>query len=276
MKKKIIIILISISIMFLAVLISGIMLRTKVEKLNENFNKNIEETGYIEIKHLGSAQNEITDANIINAIIQELNCMEVKKRHPYKEFISDCKYWGTSYKIAFGIKGRDVKDGNVLFDLTIHSNEYIELNGDEYRIKNDTYIYDILDCYSHTGYSAHLPDITYITSERIVEFNLHSGIEYTEEDFFAIYGEILNSEYIYKEEGVKKIKSITKDEFVVSDNYMGIKTIDEEFIDMYFVGDKIYISYKKEEFEGESCIRVREKYGNIISNLEIDSYYVYE
>lgn len=275
-KKKLIVILISIGIIFLAVLISGIMLRTEVEKLNENLDKNIEETGYIEIRHFGSSREEISDANIINAIIQELNSMEVKKRHPYKEFISDCKYWGSFSKFSFDIKGRDEKGGNVIFELTIHSNDCIELNNNEYTIKNDTYIYDILDCYTHTEYPVPLPDITCITSERIVEFNLYGGIEYTEEDFFAKYGEILNSEYISKEEDVKKIKSITKDKFEVSDSYIGIKTIDEEFIDMYFVGDKIYIRYKQEEIEGESCVRVREKYGNIISKWEIDRYYVYE
>lgn len=272
-KKKLIVILILLGIIFLTVLISGIMLRTDVEKLNENLDKNIEETGYIEIIHSGSAQKEITDANIINAIIQELNCMEVKKRHPYKEFISDCKYWGTSYKVAFGIKGRDEKGGNVLFDLTIHSNEYIELNGDEYRIKNDTYIYDILYCYSHTGYPVSLPDIA---ADSILEFNLYGGVEYTDTEFFIKYEEIQNSRYISNEEGVQKSKSITKDEFEISDSYISIKTTNEEFIDMYFVGNKIYLSYKKEGLEDKCFSRVREKYGDIISNWEIELYYVYE
>ncbi|MBQ3546308.1 MAG: hypothetical protein IJA34_15195 [Lachnospiraceae bacterium] len=45
---------------------------------------------------------------------------------------------------------------------------------------------------------------------------------------------------------------------------------------MYFVGDKIYTRYRKEKFEDESFDRVREKYGEIISEWEIDCYYVYE
>ena len=273
-KRKIVIVLISLSIIFLAILISGIMLRTEIENLNENLDNKMEETGYIEIRHLGSSQKEITDTDIINAIIQELNCMEIKKRHPYKEFISDCtSYLRYANKSAFYIKGRDEKGGNVLFELTIYSNNSIELNDNLYYIKNNTYIYDILDCYSHTGYSAPLPDVT---AESILEFNLYGEVEYTKTDFIITYEKILNSRYVSNEEGVQKSKSITKDEFEASDSYISIKTIDEEFIDMYFVGDKIYIKYQKEKMNRECCTRVSEKYGDIISNLEIERYYVYE
>lgn len=45
---------------------------------------------------------------------------------------------------------------------------------------------------------------------------------------------------------------------------------------MYFVGNKIYLSYKKEELEDRCFSRVKEKYGDIISNWEIELYYVYE
>ena len=259
--KKLVIILVSVSIICLSVLISGFMLRTESERLDKNLDGKIEETGYIEVEHLGSAKNEITDKDIINAITQELCCLEVKKRHPYKEFISDCTTWINPNKSAFFIKGYDEKNGNELFDLTINSNDYIELNSDKYRIKTDTCIYDILDCYSQFTHSVGLPDIT---EENILEFNLHGEVEYAKEEFVTKYEEVRGSKFI------------TKKEFEDSDSYISIKTLDEEFIDMYFVGDKIYTRYRKEKFEDESFDRVREKYGEIISEWAIDCYYVYE
>lgn len=259
--KKLVVVLMALGIILLAFLISGVMLRTKVEKLDKNLDGKIEETGYIEVKHLGSAKNEITDKDIINSIIQELGCMEVKKRHPYKEFISDCTTWMYPNKSAFNIKGYDEKSGIVLFELIIYSNDYIELNGDKYKIKTDTCIYDILDCYSEFTYSVGLPDITV---ENILEFNLQGEVEYTKEEFVTKYEEVRSSKFI------------TKKEFKDSDSYISIKTVAEEFIDMYFVGDKIYTRYRKEKFEDESFDRVREKYGEIISEWAIECYYVYE
>ena len=67
-----------------------------------------------------------------------------------------------------------------------------------------------------------------IIGENILEFNLRGEVEYTEEEFVTKYEEVRGSKFI------------TKKEFEISDSYISIKTTDEEFIDMYFVGDNIY------------------------------------
>lgn len=249
-------VLIIISVFFFVVLISGVMLETEVEKLNEDFNK----TGYIKIDHFIKSY-EITDKKVINAIIQEISCLELKKRHPYKEFISDCDIRVSPNKYAFYIKAYDEKGNEELFELTIRSNDYMEINGDEYKIKTDTCIYDILRCYTITHYTVGLPNIT---EDNISEFRLQGGIEYTKEDFIENY------------EDVRGSKIITKNEFEYSDTSISIKTVDEQFIDIYFVGDKLYTRYRKNKYVNEHFDRVKKKYGDIISEWEIDCYYVLE
>ncbi|MBQ3545603.1 MAG: hypothetical protein IJA34_11575 [Lachnospiraceae bacterium] len=234
-------------------LISGIILKTEVEDLEEKFN----ETCYIEARDL-MLKYEITDKNLINAIIQELGCLKVKKRHPFKEFISDSTTWISPNKDAFRIKGYDSKNGNKLFELTIRSNDYMEIDGDEYKIKTDTCIYDILDCYAKTRCLVELP---IVEEDNILEFSLQGEIEYSKDDIVKKYQE------------VRKSKIITEEEFEYSDSYISIKTSDEEFIDIYFVGDRIFTRCRKDKFDTESLKKVKDKYGDIISEWET-GYYV--
>ena len=255
--KKLLSVLVIVGVVFLIVFIYGIILEPELGKIEEDFEK----AGYFVINHHNMAY-EITDKEVINAIILELSGLEVKKRHPYKEFIADINILYGSNKNAYYLNGyTSQRDKNELFELTVRSNDYIYLNDDEYRIKTDTCIYDILELYTITRNSVGLPDIV---KDNIAEFSLQGGLEYTKEEIGKKY------------EKVRKSKLITKEEFEYSDRYISFKTFDEEFIDMYFVGDRIFTRYRKDKLEIESLKRVKDKYGDIISEWKIDCYYVLE
>ena len=246
-KKKKIIFLLSIVVI---IIVSVVVLNEVFKDDNKDVKiielEDFENVGYIVIKYT-SKTGEIIDKEIIGQIVNEIKNLDIKKAEV--NYGINCNATGYYREPGYTIIGYEDKSrGEAVFDIDF-AGGLITLSGDEkYSFKSGANLYDLV---KETLDYCVVP-LPHLLEGSILEYKCSDDL-----------GELTKAEVYEKYCGIADSKPIKKEEFesnMECDSYISIETVDDEFIDMYMVGDKIYTRYRIKQINGSYGVNGEDEY----------------
>ncbi|MBQ3545559.1 MAG: hypothetical protein IJA34_11350 [Lachnospiraceae bacterium] len=245
-KKKILFVLSIVVIVIIALVVLNEVFKDDNKEVKITELENFENVAYIVIKYT-SKTGEITDKEIIGQIVNEIKNLDIKKAEV--NYGINCNATGYYRKPGYTIIGyEDKSKGEAVFDIDFASG-LITFSGDEkYSFKSSGSLYDLVK---------ETLDYCVVPLPQLLEGSI---LEYKCSDD---WGELTKAEVYEKYCDIADSKPIKKEEFesnMESDSYISIGTVDDEFIDMYMVGDEIYTRYRIKQINRSYGVNGEDEY----------------
>lgn len=210
-------------IIILIILLLGVFLRPETKK--QNFND--KETTYIEIRHYNKTH-KISNQELINELLTKLSDMKIKKFHPYISVFKNFQYGSSVDSYSLRMYESDNRN-NQLCEVEFISDDLIKINGELFEVRRADSIYGLIK--EITKYCiVPLPEMSL---GNIYQYSTSGSKSPSKEAIYEMYCRILDC------------KPIPESQFKTSEDYISIETYDDEKINIYNVGNDVYIKYTK-------------------------------
>lgn len=234
-----------------AIVIIALIVFVEVFNRDKNYVKiteleDFENVGYIVIRYTSKTA-EIKDKEIIGQIVDEIKNLEVKEAG--LNYGINCNFVGNYGKTGYTvISYKDESKGKEIFDIDFSDGCLVLSKDDKYNFKSGANLYHLVK--ETLDYCVvPLPELS---EGSILEYEYSDDLgKLTKEEVYEKYCDIAESKPIKKEEFESNAKS---------NSYISIETVDDEFIDMYMVGDEIYTRYRIKQINRSYGVNGEDKY----------------